>query len=47
MTVNIEGLEVHVPLIDDLIRNKRATGRVKDLADAEALESIRDSGQLD
>ena len=26
---------------DDLIRNKRATGRTKDLADAEALESLQ------
>ena len=43
LSVNIEGLDVHIPLIDDLIRNKRASGRTKDLADAEALESLKNS----
>lgn len=43
--VDIEGIQVHVPSLGDLIRNKRASGRTKDLADAEALEAIRDSGQ--
>lgn len=38
--VEIEGIEVHIPSIEDLIRNKRASGRTKDLADAEALESL-------
>ena len=37
--VNIEGIEVRIPSLDDLILNKRASGRTKDLADAEALES--------
>ena len=41
IAINIEGLEVHIPMIDDLIHNKRATGRTKDLADAEALESLK------
>ena len=36
----IEGIPVHVLSIPDLIINKRATGRTKDLADAEALEGI-------
>lgn len=45
LSVNIEGIEVHIPLIDDLIRNKRASGRTKDLADAEALESLKVSEQ--
>jgi len=45
MSVNIEGIEVHIPLIDDLILNKRASGRTKDLADAEALESLKNSEQ--
>jgi predicted nucleotidyltransferase len=45
LSVNIEGIEVHIPLIDDLIRNKRASGRTKDLADAEALESLKNSEQ--
>jgi len=41
----IEGLSVHVPSIDDLIKNKKASGRTKDLADAEALESLRESDE--
>ncbi len=40
MAVEIEGIEVRVPSVPDLIRNKRASGRTKDLADAEALESL-------
>ncbi len=43
LSVSIEGIEVHIPSIDDLIRNKRATGRTRDLGDAEALESLRTS----
>lgn len=39
----IEGLEVLVPSVADLIGNKRATGRMKDLADVEALEDLGDS----
>ena len=39
--VVIEGFEVRVLSVDDLIRNKRAAGRTKDLADAEALEALR------
>jgi len=46
-TIEIEGLEIQIPSIDDLIRNKRATGRTKDLADAEALESLKNSEQED
>lgn len=37
----VEGLTVRVPALDDLITNKRASGRTKDLADAEALEALR------
>jgi hypothetical protein len=37
-TVDIEGIPIHVLSTPDLIKNKRATGRTKDLADAEALE---------
>jgi hypothetical protein len=40
LPVDIEGILVHILSIADLIRNKRATGRTKDLADAEALESL-------
>jgi predicted nucleotidyltransferase len=43
LEVDIEGLQVRIPSLDDLIRNKRASGRTKDRADAEALEALRDS----
>ncbi len=43
IAVNIEGIEVRIPSAADLIRNKRASGRTKDLADAEALEELADS----
>ena len=46
LSVNMEGIEVHIPSIDDLIRNKRAIGRTKDLADVEALESLKTSEQI-
>jgi hypothetical protein len=46
LSVNIQGIEVHIPLIDDLIRNKRATGRIRDMADAEALESLKNSEKI-
>ena len=39
--VDIDGIEVHIPSVDDLIRNKRASGRTKDLADAEALDALK------
>ena len=41
--IDIEGLDVHIPSLDDLIRNKKASGRTKDLADVEALEMLRSS----
>jgi len=37
-TFEIDGIPVHVLSTADLIKNKRATGRTKDLADAESLE---------
>jgi len=40
LTVKIDGIEVHIPSLPDLIRNKRASGRTKDIADAEALEEL-------
>ena len=40
---DIEGIPVRVLSLADLIRNKRATGRTRDLADAEALEGLRDA----
>ena len=41
--VTIEGIMVHIPSVADLIRNKRASGRTRDLADAEALEELTGS----
>jgi hypothetical protein len=40
LRVEIEGIPIHILSVADLIRNKRATGRTKDLADAEALENL-------
>jgi hypothetical protein len=45
ISLNIEGIEVRIPSIDDLILNKRAIGGTKDLADAEALEYLKNSEQ--
>ena len=39
--IDIEGIAVRIPSVADLIRNKKASGRTKDLADAEALESLK------
>jgi predicted nucleotidyltransferase len=39
-TVSVEGVDVPVISLDDLIANKRATGRTQDLADVERLLSI-------
>ena len=41
--VGAYGINIHVLSISDLIINKQATGRTKDLADAEALSVIQDS----
>ncbi len=40
LQVDIEGLQIRIPSIQDLIVNKKASGRTKDLADAEALEAL-------
>ena len=42
VSIDIEGIEVHIPSLADLIRNKRMSGRTKDIADAEALEELQD-----
>ncbi|SHJ85089.1 hypothetical protein SAMN02745216_02383 [Desulfatibacillum alkenivorans DSM 16219] len=42
--VDLSGVIVNVLSIDDLIRNKKASGRMKDLADVEALKGITSSG---
>ena len=36
--IEIEGIPVHVLSVPDLIKNKRSTGRTKDIADVETLE---------
>jgi predicted nucleotidyltransferase len=41
--VAIDGIDVPVIGLDDLISNKRATGRAQDLADAEALQRLKDT----
>ena len=38
--IEIEGIPVQVLSTADLIKNKRSTGRTKDLADAESLETV-------
>ena len=45
ISVNIEGIEVRILSIDDIILNKKATGRTKDLADVEALELLKNTEQ--
>jgi hypothetical protein len=40
IAVDLEGIEVRIPSLSDLICNKRASGRTKDIADAEALEEL-------
>jgi predicted nucleotidyltransferase len=39
-TISIEGIDVPVISLEDLIANKRASARTQDLADVEKLESI-------
>jgi predicted nucleotidyltransferase len=41
--VNVDGLDVPVISMSDLIANKRASGRMQDLADVEKLEAIEAS----
>jgi predicted nucleotidyltransferase len=38
--IKVEGVEVPVISLEDLIANKRASGRLQDLADVERLESV-------
>jgi predicted nucleotidyltransferase len=39
--VEIEGLSIRIPSLDDLIKNKTASGRTKDIADAEVLKRLQ------
>jgi hypothetical protein len=41
-TIDIEGVEVLVSSLDDLMRMKRAAGRRKDLVELEILGALRD-----
>jgi predicted nucleotidyltransferase len=41
MTISLEGMDVPVIALEDLLINKRATGRAQDLADVERLESAQ------
>ena len=45
--VQIDELVVRIPSVTDLIRDKRASGRTQDLADAEALEELSSSDLSD
>ena len=38
--IDIEGIRIHILSVDDLIRNKNATERIKDLADVEVLKGL-------
>ncbi len=44
LEIAIEDLKINIPSLDDLICNKKASGRTKDIADVEALELLRESG---
>jgi len=39
-TINVDGADVHLISREDLIKNKRASGRSMDIADAEKLEKF-------
>jgi len=39
-TIEIEGIPIQVLSTSDLIKNKRSTGRAKDIVDAESLEDL-------
>ena len=47
LPMKVDGLEFRVLSVRDLIRNKRATGRTKDLADIEVLEQCYGVDQAD
>lgn len=41
-TMQVDGLSLKVISLDDLILNKRASGRPKDIADAQTLEKLKE-----
>ena len=40
--INVDGIDINVISIDDLIINKKASGRLQDLADVEKLEKKKE-----
>ena len=44
LVVQWDGLNVPILSLDDLVKNKRSTGRTKDLADVEIIEQPRSKG---
>jgi hypothetical protein len=42
ISLEVEGIEFHIPSLDDLVTNKKASGRTRDLADVEALDCLKD-----
>lgn len=45
--IDVEGIPIRVPSVEDLIENKKASGRTKDLADIEILQDLKESKQED
>jgi len=43
LTIDLDGTVMHIVGVDDLIRMKRATGRLGDIEDVEALTTLLDS----
>jgi len=40
---DVEGLCIRIPSLDDLIQNKKMSGRKKDLVDVDALEALKNA----
>ena len=47
LAVEVAGIPLRILALDDMIQNKKATGRTKDLADVEMLESLKNSSRQD
>lgn len=43
LPVDLDGMVMHIVGVDDLIRMKRAAGRLGDIEDIEALTTVADS----
>lgn len=44
ISMDLDGIKLRIPCLEDLIQNKLTTGRTKDLADAEAMELLKEPG---